>query len=69
MLTNNRLHFICSWRNRSFQRSIWRVASRISFREGIYENKNIALDLYPTGSIGVFDVYINSITNEIQERK
>ena len=30
----------------------------ISFREDIYENKNVALDLYPTGSIGVFDVYI-----------
>ena len=30
----------------------------ISFREDIYENKNVALDLYPTGSAGVFDIYI-----------
>jgi hypothetical protein len=30
----------------------------ISFREEIYENENVALDLYPTGSVGVFDVYI-----------
>jgi len=30
----------------------------ISFREEVYANKNVALDLYPTGSIGVFDVYI-----------
>jgi hypothetical protein len=30
----------------------------ISFREEAYENENVALDLYPTGSAGVFDVYI-----------
>jgi hypothetical protein len=30
----------------------------ISFREEVYENKNVALDLYPTGSVGVFDIYI-----------
>lgn len=30
----------------------------ISFREEIYENEKVALDLYPTGSAGVFDIYI-----------
>jgi hypothetical protein len=30
----------------------------ISFREEVYENEKVALDLYPTGSVGVFDVYI-----------
>jgi hypothetical protein len=30
----------------------------ISFREEVYENENVALDLYPTGSLGVFDIYI-----------
>jgi len=30
----------------------------ISFREEVYENEKVALDLYPTGSIGVFDIYI-----------
>ena len=30
----------------------------ISFREGVYENEKVALDLYPTGSAGVFDIHI-----------
>lgn len=30
----------------------------ISFREEVYENDKVALDLYPTGSAGVFDIYI-----------
>ena len=31
----------------------------ISFREEIYENEKVSLDLYPTGSAGVFDIFIN----------
>jgi hypothetical protein len=30
----------------------------ISFREEVYENENVALDLYPIGSAGVFDIHI-----------
>jgi hypothetical protein len=30
----------------------------ISFREEIYKNDNVALDLYPTGSAGVFDIFV-----------
>ncbi|MGC9014519.1 MAG: hypothetical protein ACP5KW_09125 [Thermoproteota archaeon] len=30
----------------------------ISFREEVYENDKVALDLYPTGSAGIFDIYI-----------
>ena len=31
----------------------------ISFREEIYENDKVCLDLYPTGSAGIFDIFIN----------
>jgi len=31
----------------------------ISFREEIYENEKVSLDLYPTGGAGVFDIFIN----------
>jgi hypothetical protein len=30
----------------------------ISFREEVYRNDEVALDLYPTGSAGIFDIYI-----------
>jgi hypothetical protein len=30
----------------------------ISFREEIYKNDKVSLDLYPTGSTGVFDIFI-----------
>jgi hypothetical protein len=30
----------------------------ISFREEIYKNDKVALDLYPTGSAGIFDIFI-----------
>jgi hypothetical protein len=29
-----------------------------NFREEIYENGKVSLDLYPTGSAGVFDIFI-----------
>jgi hypothetical protein len=31
----------------------------ISFREEIYKNDKVALDLYPTGSAGIFDIFID----------
>ena len=30
----------------------------ISFREEIYENDKVRLDLYPTGSAGIFDIFV-----------
>jgi len=30
----------------------------ISFREEIYRNNKVSLDLYPTGSAGIFDIFI-----------
>jgi len=30
----------------------------VSFREEIYRNDKISLDLYPTGSAGIFDIFI-----------
>jgi hypothetical protein len=30
----------------------------ISFREEIYKNDEVALDLYPTGSEGIFDIFV-----------
>jgi hypothetical protein len=30
----------------------------VSFREEIYENDKVALDVYPTGSLGIFDISI-----------
>lgn len=30
----------------------------ISFREEIYENEEVSLDLYPTGSAGIFDIFV-----------
>ena len=30
----------------------------ISFREEIYRNDKVSLDLYPTGSAGIFDIFI-----------
>jgi len=30
----------------------------ISFREEIYRNDKVALDLYPTGSAGIFDIFV-----------
>ena len=36
----------------------------ISFREEIYRNDKVSLDLYPTGSAGVFDIFV-----EYKERK
>jgi hypothetical protein len=31
----------------------------ISFREEIYKNDKVVLDLYPTGSAGIFDIFID----------
>jgi len=31
----------------------------ISFREEIYKNNKVALDLYPTGSVGIFDIFVH----------
>jgi len=31
----------------------------LSFREEIYKNDKVSLHLYPTGSIGRFDIFIN----------
>jgi hypothetical protein len=36
----------------------------ISFREEIYKNDKVALNLYPTGSAGIFDIFI-----EYKEKK
>ena len=41
----------------------------ISFREEVYENENVALDLYPTGSTGVLDVYIEYKQHENETKK
>jgi hypothetical protein len=30
----------------------------ISFREEVYKNDRVALDLYPTGSVGIFDIFV-----------
>ncbi len=30
----------------------------ISFREEIYKNEKVSLDLYPTGSAGIFDIFV-----------
>jgi len=30
----------------------------ISFREEIYKNDKVSLDFYPTGSAGIFDIFI-----------
>jgi hemoglobin-like flavoprotein len=30
----------------------------ISFREEVYENDKVALDLYLIGSAGIFDIYV-----------
>ena len=31
----------------------------VSFRETIYKNDKLSIDLYPTGSAGIFDIFIN----------
>jgi len=31
----------------------------ISFREEIYRNDKVSLDLYPTGSAGIFDIFVS----------
>jgi len=31
----------------------------ISFREEIYKNDKVSLDLYPTGSAGIFDIFVH----------
>ena len=30
----------------------------VSFREDIYENDKVSLDLYPTGGAGRFDIFV-----------
>jgi len=30
----------------------------VSFREEIYKNEKVSLDLYPTGSVGTFDIFV-----------
>lgn len=30
----------------------------VSFREDVYENDKVSLDLYPTGGAGIFDIYV-----------
>jgi hypothetical protein len=31
----------------------------VSFRETVYRNEKVVLDLYPTGSAGIFDIFID----------
>jgi len=31
----------------------------VSFREEIYKNDKVSLDLYPTGSAGTFDIFVH----------
>ena len=31
----------------------------VSFRETVYKNDKLSIDLYPTGSAGIFDIFIN----------
>lgn len=31
----------------------------VSFREEIYKNDKVSLDLYPTGSAGIFDIFVH----------
>lgn len=31
----------------------------VSFRETVYRSDKVALDLYPTGSAGIFDIFID----------
>jgi hypothetical protein len=31
----------------------------ISFRETVYKNDKLSIDLYPTGSAGIFDIFID----------
>ena len=30
----------------------------LNFRETVYKNDNLSIDLYPTGSAGIFDIFI-----------
>ena len=41
----------------------------ISFREEVYENDKVSLDLYPTGSAGIFDIFIEYKEKEKNEKK
>lgn len=41
----------------------------ISFREEIYENEKVSLDLYPTGSAGIFDIFIEYKEKGKNEKK
>jgi len=41
----------------------------ISFREEIYENDKVSLDLYPTGSAGIFDIFIEYKDKGENEKK
>jgi len=41
----------------------------ISFREEIYENDKVSLDLYPTGSAGIFDIFIEYKEKGENEKK
>jgi len=40
----------------------------ISFREEIYKNDKVSLDLYPTGSAGIFDIFIEYNKGKPHER-
>ena len=31
----------------------------VSFRETVYKNDKLSIDLYPTGSAGIFDIFID----------
>lgn len=31
----------------------------VSFREEIYRNEKVSIDLYPTGSAGIFDIFVD----------
>lgn len=39
----------------------------VSFREEIYENERVSLLLYPTGSAGIFDIYVKYREGEAVE--
>jgi hypothetical protein len=35
----------------------------VSFRETVYKNDKVELNLYPTGSAGIFDIFISYARN------
>jgi len=38
----------------------------ISFRETVYRSDKLVIDLYPTGSAGIFDIFVDYIQNKVR---